>query len=209
MLKTSVGRATWQLVIWWVIVELALQYGIPRYFPSLNMYSLPIHGLIIGLVVGLTLMKTAGLTFGQALVIGLGWAAGSFAGADAMNYLLRGLNLVAGSLGLGIGGVITSFLSNSLVRYSLVGLFSGLLMGLVTALVLGRAGLLGEGKGLKVTLGWMIARGLGSLLTQLLFNFIVSSLNMTFPLFLGLNAAIGILISFIGGRVMFKSIAES
>ena len=209
MLKTSVGRATWSLVVWWVVVELALQYGMPRYFPSLNMYSAPIKGLVIGLVVGFILMKTAGLTFGQALVISLGWAGGSFAGSYAMNFLLQGLDLVTGSLGIELGGWISWFLNITPVRYSLFGLFSGLLMGLVTALVLGRAGRLGEGKGLKVTLGWMIAWGLGYLLTQLLFNFIVSSLNMTMALFLGMHAAIGMLISYIGGRVMFKSIQDS
>ena len=208
VLKTSVGRATGMLVIWWVIAELAVRYGLSR-VSTLNMYYLPIHGLVIGLVVGFVLMKTAGLTFGQVLVIGLGWAAGSFAGSYAMNYLLRGLNLVGGSLDLGIGEVIARFLPNPLVRYSLIGLFSGLLLGLVTALVLSRKGLLGEGKGLKITLGWMVAWGLGSLLTQLLFNYMVSSMNMTFNLLLAMNAAIGLVISFIGGRVMFKSIEES
>ena len=55
----------------------------------------------------------------------------------------------------------------------------------------------------------MIAWGLGYLLIQLLYNFIVSSLNMTYYLFLGMHAAIGMLISYIGGRVMFKSIQDS
>ena len=209
MLKTSVGRATWQLVIWWVLVELAVRYGMTNYLSSLNMYFVPVHGLAIGLVVGFVLMKVAGLTFGQALLIGLGWAAGSFAGSYVMNYLLHGLSLVAGSLGFGMGGSISAILSNSLVYSMLISLFTGLLMGLVIALVLGRSGLLGEGKGLKVTLGWMFAWGLGGLLTRLLFNFMVGSMNLTFYLFIGMNAAIGILISLTGGRLMFMSIEES
>jgi hypothetical protein len=211
-MRVDAKKATRVLVIWWVIAEVAVYYGLTR-MTSMNWnYYTPIHGMVVGLVVGLTLMKLPGLNFGQALLIGLGWAGGQYAASYVLNFLTNGLYAVSGFVPFDLSGLVNQGMGIAPINGFFIGFFAGGIGGLVTAMVLRRASLLGEGKGLNLTLGWAFAWGIGYLLDQLLFNYLYQSSifkNNSLVAILVFIAIIGLIISSIGGRVMFKSLQDS
>jgi len=152
------------------------------------------------------------LNFGQALLIGLGWAGGQFAASYALNYWVNGLFAVNGFVPFDLSSLVSQGMGSAPINGFLIGFFAGGIGGLVTAMVLRRASVLGEGKGLNITLGWAFAWGIGYLLDQLLFNRLYQMSifqNNSLVAILVFIAVIGLLISSIGGRVMFKSIQDS
>lgn len=211
-MRVDAKKATGSLIGWWMIAEVAVYYGLTR-IPGMNWnYYTPIHGMIVGLVVGLTLIKFTGLNFGQALLIGLGWAGGQFAASYALNYWINGLYAVSGFIPFDLSSLVSQGMGSAPINGFLIGFFAGGIGGLVTAMVLRQASLLGEGKGLNITLGWASAWGIGYLLDQLLFNRLYEMSIFQNNMLVGILvfiAVIGLLISTIGGRVMFKSIQDS
>jgi hypothetical protein len=211
-MRVDAKKAARVLVFWWVIAEVAVYYGSSR-LASMNWnYYTPLHGMVVGLVVGLTLMKFTGLNFGQALLIGLGWAGGQYAASYALNFLTNGLYAVNGFVPFNLSNLVSQGMGIAPINGFFIGFFAGGIGGLVTAMILRRASLLGEGKGLNLTLGWAFAWGIGYLLDQLLFNYLYQSSIFQNNMLVGILvfiAVIGLLISTIGGRVMFKSIQDS
>jgi len=200
-------QAVLSLVVWWVITEIALTFSLSQ-IPGMDWaFFQPIHGMVMGLVVGFTLKKFCGIKVVHVLWIALGWAGGQMAASYAMYYLFSGINTIRGFLSFEFSNLIRQVIWNSSINTFISGFILGGILGFILSLVLRRASLLGKGIFLVVSLGWAIGSGFGNMLG----NFLLYSILHTNSLIVYLltNAFCDVILSFMAGLLMFKNIQET
>lgn len=207
-MKTSVAKATGWLVFWWVAVEIGFYWLTSRGgLASLN--TRLVSGLLWGLIIGLVAMRFCRLKFLPMLLAAAGWAGAYYFSGQMIQLLVGGVQQLGTILPIDVNGPLNNMVGSYYFSNPLLGFLTGALGGLITGLCLRWSGVLADLKVAVVAVGWAVAMALGFLLDYLLFSFFFRSSGsllpntIAIPLMIGLS---GLLISAIGGRVMFKAV---